>query len=49
MPPRVSPKEEVVQLKKDFRDMDVEFDKNGINEELHPEIADAFKGMLGIE
>lgn len=49
VPPRVSPKEEVVQLKKDLTDMGVEFDENGINEELHPEIADAFKGMLGLE
>jgi len=49
VPPRVSPEQEVVQLKQDLADMGVEFDENGINEELHPEIADAFKGMLGLE
>ena len=49
VPPRVSPKEETVQLKKDLDAMGVEYDANGINEELHPEIAGAFKGMLGLE
>ncbi len=49
VPPRVDPEEEVVQLKQDLTDMGVEFDENGINEDLHPEIADAFKGMLGLE
>jgi len=49
VPPRVSPEQEVVQLKQDLTDMGVEHDENGINEELHPEIADAFKGMLGLE
>ncbi|MDP6545832.1 MAG: SDR family oxidoreductase [Phycisphaerae bacterium] len=49
VPPRVSPEEEVVQLKKDLEAMGVEYDENGINEDLHPEIADAFKGMLGLE
>ncbi len=49
VPPRVSPDEEVVQLKKDLADMGVDYDENGINEDLHPEIADAFKGMLGLK
>ena len=49
VPPRVSPEEETVQLKKDLDAMGVEYDANGINEELHPEIAGAFKGMLGLE
>jgi len=49
VPPRVSPAQEVVQLKKDLDDMGVEYDENGINEDLHPEIANAFKGMLGLE
>ena len=49
VPPRVSPDEEVVQLKEDLTDMGVEFDENGINEDLHPEIADAFKSMLGLD
>ena len=34
MPPRVSPAQEVVQLKKDLDDMGVEYDENGINEYL---------------
>ena len=49
LPPRVSPEEEIVQLKKDLDDMGVAYDENGINEDLHPEIANAFKGMLGLE
>jgi NAD(P)-dependent dehydrogenase (short-subunit alcohol dehydrogenase family) len=49
VPPRVSPEEEVVQMKKDLDAMGVEYDENGINEDLHPEIANAFKGMLGLE
>ncbi|MDP6525898.1 MAG: SDR family oxidoreductase [Kiritimatiellia bacterium] len=48
VPPRVSPEEEVVQMKKDLDAMGVEYDENGINEDLHPEIANAFKGMLGL-
>ena len=48
-PPRVSPEEEVVQLKKDLDAMGVKYDSNGINPALHPEIADAFKGMLGLK
>ena len=49
VPPRVSPDEEVIQLKKDLDAMGVRYDENGINEGLHPEIANAFKGMLGLE
>ena len=49
VPPRVSPEEEVVQLKKDLDAMGVQYDEDGINEDLHPEIANAFKGMLGLE
>ena len=49
VPPRVSPEQEVVQLKQDLPDMGVAYDEHGINEDLHPEIADAFKGMLGLE
>ena len=48
MPPRVSPEEEVVQLKKDLDAMGVAYDEHGINEDLHPEIAGAFKSMLGL-
>jgi hypothetical protein len=47
-PPRVSPEQEVVQLKQDLAAMGVEYDENGINEELHSEIADAFNGMPGL-
>jgi NAD(P)-dependent dehydrogenase (short-subunit alcohol dehydrogenase family) len=49
LPPRVNQEEEIVQLKKDLDAMGVEYDENGVNEDLHPEIADAFKGMLGLE
>lgn len=49
VPPRVSPEEEVAQLKKDLDAMGVEYDENGINPDLHPEIAGAFKAMLGLE
>jgi NAD(P)-dependent dehydrogenase (short-subunit alcohol dehydrogenase family) len=49
VPPRISPAQEVVQLKQDLADMGVDCDENGINEDLHPEIADAFKGMLGLK
>ena len=49
VPPRVSPEEEVVQLKKDLDAMGVKYDENGINTDLHPEIAGAFKSMLGLE
>ncbi|MBT3200404.1 MAG: SDR family oxidoreductase [Phycisphaerales bacterium] len=49
VPPRVSPEEEIVQLKKDLDAMEVPYDENGINEDLHPEIANAFKGMLGLD
>jgi len=49
VPPRVSPEEEVLQMKKDLDAMGVEYDENGINEDLHPEIANAFKGMLGLD
>jgi NAD(P)-dependent dehydrogenase (short-subunit alcohol dehydrogenase family) len=48
IPPRVSPEEEVVQMKYDLEAMGVPFDTDGINPDLHPEIADAFKGAFGI-
>ena len=47
--PRVSPDEETVQLKHDLATMGLPFDKDGINESLHPEIAGAFKAAFGIE
>jgi len=49
IPPRVSPEEEAVQMKHDLDALGLPYDKDGINEELHPEIADAFKGMFGVE
>jgi hypothetical protein len=48
-PPRVSPDEEIVQLKHDLEAMEVEYDADGINPDLHPEIADAFKAAFGTE
>ncbi len=48
IPPRVSPEEEVVQMKHDLDAMGVAYDADGINPDLHPEIADAFKGAFGL-
>ena len=49
VPPLVSPEEETKQMLHDLDAMGMEYDENGINEDLHPEIANAFKGMLGLE
>jgi hypothetical protein len=49
VPPRVSPEEEIVQLKHDLDVLGLEYDADGINPDVHPEIADAFKGAFGIE
>lgn len=48
VPPRVSPAEEIVQLKHDLSAMGVPHDADGINTELHPEIAEAFKAAFGL-
>ena len=48
IPPRVSPEEEVVQMKRDLDAMGVPYDADGINPDLHPEIADAFKSAFGL-
>ncbi|MCP4639568.1 MAG: SDR family oxidoreductase, partial [bacterium] len=48
IPPRVSPEEEVVQMKHDLDAMGIPYDADGINPDLHPEIADAFKGAFGL-
>lgn len=48
VPPRVSPEEEVVQMKYDLDAMGVPYDADGINPDLHPEIANAFKGAFGL-
>lgn len=45
MPPRISPEEETISLKHDLKAMGLEYDENGINESLHPEIADAYRGI----
>ncbi|MDR1484694.1 MAG: SDR family oxidoreductase [Planctomycetaceae bacterium] len=47
-PPRISPEQETVQLKHDLKAMELAFDENGINESLHPEIANAFKNAFGL-
>ncbi len=48
LPPRVTPEEEIVSLKRDLTNMEVPFDENGINEDLHPEVAGAFKAAFGL-
>jgi NAD(P)-dependent dehydrogenase (short-subunit alcohol dehydrogenase family) len=48
LPPRVSPEEEIVQLKRDLTAMGLPFDQDGINHDLHPEIADAFKAAFNL-
>ena len=48
VPPRVSPEEEIVQLKKDLDSLGVDYDENGINPNLKPEIANAFKAAFGL-
>jgi NAD(P)-dependent dehydrogenase (short-subunit alcohol dehydrogenase family) len=48
-PPRVSPDEETVQLKHDLDTLGLPYDADGINPDLHPEIADAFKAAFGLE
>ncbi len=49
VPPRVSPEQEIVQLKHDLKVLGFPFDDDGINPDVHPEIADAFKAMFRIE
>lgn len=48
IPPRVSPEQETVSLKRDLDNLGCSYDENGVNEELHPEIADAFKAAFGL-
>jgi len=45
----VSPEEEIVQLKHDLDLMGLPYNQDGINPDLHPEIADAFKAAFGSE
>ena len=49
VPPRVSPEEEIVQLKHDLDLMGLPYNQDGINPDVHPEIADAFKAAFGSE
>jgi NAD(P)-dependent dehydrogenase (short-subunit alcohol dehydrogenase family) len=49
VPPRVSPEEEIVQLKHDLDVLGLPYDADGINPSVHPEIADAFKAAFGIK
>ena len=49
VPPRVSPEEEIVQMKHDLDVLGLPYDENGINPDFHPEIADAFKAAFGVE
>ncbi len=48
VPPRVSPEEETVELKQDLDRLGVAYDADGINADVHPEIADAFKAAFGL-
>ena len=49
VPPRVGPEEETVQLKHDLDLLGFPYDADGINADVHPEIADAFKSAFGIQ
>ncbi|MDR1290308.1 MAG: SDR family oxidoreductase [Planctomycetaceae bacterium] len=49
VPPRITPEQEPVQLKHDLAAMELPFDENGINESLHPEIANAYKAAFDIK
>jgi NAD(P)-dependent dehydrogenase (short-subunit alcohol dehydrogenase family) len=49
VPPRVSPAEETVQLKHDLDVLGLAYDADGINPQVHPEIADAFKAAFGMQ
>jgi NAD(P)-dependent dehydrogenase (short-subunit alcohol dehydrogenase family) len=48
VPPRVSPAEEIVQLKHDLDLLGLAYDADGFNPDVHPEIAAAFKAAFGI-
>ena len=48
VPPRVSPEQETVELKRDLDRLGVAYDADGINDDVHPEIADAFKAAFGL-
>jgi NAD(P)-dependent dehydrogenase (short-subunit alcohol dehydrogenase family) len=49
VPPRVSPQQEMVQLKHDLDVLGISYDADGINPSVHPEIANAFRAAFGIK
>lgn len=48
VPPRVDPEQEVVQMKHDLDALGTPYDADGINPDVHPEIADVFKAAFGL-
>ena len=46
VPPRIGPEEETVQLKKDLDALGIPYDTDGINPDLKPEIANAYKAAF---
>ena len=48
VPPRVDPEQEVVQMKHDLDALGTPYDGDGINPDVHPEIADVFKAAFGL-
>ncbi len=48
VPPRVSPEQEIVQLKHDLDALGFPYDTDGINPDVHPEVAGAFKAAFGL-
>jgi NAD(P)-dependent dehydrogenase (short-subunit alcohol dehydrogenase family) len=49
VPPRVNPKQEVVQMKHDLDSLGINYDADGVNPTVHPEIAEAFKAAFGLK
>ena len=49
VPPRVSPQQETVQLKHDLDALGYSYDADGVNPDVHPEVAGAFKAAFGME
>ncbi len=49
VPPRVNPEQEIVQLKHDLDALGFDYDADGINPDVHPEVAGAFKAAFGTE
>ena len=49
VPPRVSPEQEIVQLKHDLDLLGFPYDADGINPHVHPEIGEAFKAAFGLK